>query len=120
MTRNIILYVPDMILRSRIKHSLTSKGWPYRSADNFAEVLEALNGDAQASAILDLDFAERDLPEIKTALQQNPELSKRMVGFFSHVNVTLKRNMQEAGFQNIFPRSQFFKNLNVTLEQIQP
>jgi hypothetical protein len=91
----IAAIVPDLFFASKVKETLTAAGH---------EVTIATDAPASAADILvvDLDAAGADV--------EAPEGTPRL-GFYSHVDVDVRRRAEAAGFALVVPRSRMAREM---------
>lgn len=110
--KQIGILVDDLFFASRIISAAEASGRLVRKV-----ALDALGEESQklALVVVDLNLHGDPIGVIK-ALRSDGALGETtVVGFFSHVDVELKRRAEDAGFDQILPRSQFFSRLNSIL-----
>jgi len=74
--------------------------------------LDALRREKPALAIFDLNATTASAVDLIRQLKADPELAAiPVVGFFSHVQVELMRAAEEAGCDEVMPRSKFTATL---------
>jgi CheY-like chemotaxis protein len=112
MPRNIIAIVDDLFFAAKIRGTAEQAGvsvaFP-RSADGAAEII---NREPPALIICDLHAQRIDPIDLAKKLKAAAETrSVPLLGFFSHVQVQLKREAEQAGFDRVIPRSVFASSL---------
>jgi CheY-like chemotaxis protein len=107
MSKEILYAVGDMFFASKIKGTADQLGIPAKPARSIEALIEsAKNGPAMI--VLDLNNGRFDpiaaLRQLKAdeTLRQIP-----VIGFLSHVQVDLQKEAEEAGCDQILPRSKF-------------
>jgi CheY-like chemotaxis protein len=112
MERIIIGIVEDLFFASKIRGTAEELGVTIRFARNIDAVLEIARRDQPSLIICDLHLQKVDPIELAKKLKEEEELrSIPLLGFFSHVQTELKRAAEEAGFDQVMPRSAFSKSL---------
>ena len=115
MKRLVIAAVDDLFFAAKIRATAEHLGIEVM----FPRSLEALSDAARPGAlvIVDLHLQRYDPFVIARQLKAERELHEtRLVGFFSHVQTELLRRAEEAGFDQILPRSAFTKRLPEILQ----
>jgi len=99
----ILAVVSDLMLASRVKESLTAAG-------HEVSVIATLPDPAEADAIVcDLDTADAD----EIAATDIPSL-----GFYSHLDVDTRTRAQQAGLDQIVPRSRMSRELPTLVDKL--
>ena len=74
--------------------------------------LDALRREKPALAIFDLNTTSANALELIRQLKADPDLAAiPVIGFFSHVQVELMRAAEQAGCNEVMPRSKFTATL---------
>lgn len=80
--------------------------------------LESLRKDTPALVIFDLNTTSGNAVELIRRLKADAETATvPVLGFYSHVQVELQRAAQEAGCEQVLPRSKFTTTLPALLKQ---
>ncbi len=112
MERNIIAVVDDLFFASKIRGTAEELGVTVRFARNIDAMIEAACRDRPSLVICDLHSQRVDPIVLAKQLKADEQLrSIPLLGFFSHVQIELQRQAEEAGFDQVIPRSSFTKNL---------
>jgi CheY-like chemotaxis protein len=117
MSRNVIAVVDDLFFASKIRGTAETLGvtvsFP-RHADGVREVIQR---NSPALIICDLHSEKVDLLDLARNLKIDAATRDiPLLGFFSHVQTELQRAAEEAGFDQVIPRSLFSKNLATILQ----
>jgi CheY-like chemotaxis protein len=112
MIRIVTAVVDDMFFISKIRETGKALGLIV----NFPRNLEALQAtiaeDLPALILVDLHHQKLDAIELARALKENDTVKDvPLLGFFSHVQTDLQRQAVEAGYDEVIPRSIFFRDL---------
>ena len=117
MKKQIIALVNDMIFAAKIRGTAEALGVEVRFAKTPAAVLAQAREARPALLIVDLHAADDAPWTLAEACKNDAELQGvPLAGFFSHVQISLKQQAQAAGYDQIWPRSAFFKRLPQILE----
>jgi len=116
MSRNVIAIVDDLFFASKIRGTAEALGvtvsFP-RHADGVREVIQR---NSPALIICDLHSEKFDLWGLARILKADDATSDiPLIGFFSHVQTDLQKAAEDAGFNQVMPRSLFTRNLAAIL-----
>lgn len=112
MTRTVIAVVDDLFFASKIRGTGEQLGITVRFARSADALAEAAGRDLPALIICDLHSQKVDPNELAKLLKADEQLrSIPLLGFFSHVQTELQRQAEEAGFDQVLPRSAFSSRL---------
>jgi PleD family two-component response regulator len=116
MTRNVLAIVDDLFFASKIRGTAEEVGVTVRFARNPEAMLSAARRDQPDLIIFDLNSERVNPAEMARQLKADEQLcSIPLLGFFSHVQTELQRQAEEAGIEQVIPRSIFTKYLNEIL-----
>lgn len=116
MARAVIAVVDDLFFASKIRGTAEQLGVAVSFVRNADAVLESARRDQPALIICDLHSQKSDPIELARRLKADEQLRTiPLLGFFSHVQVELQHQAEQAGFNQVIPRSAFAKNLNQIL-----
>src|ERR1044072_1373899 len=106
MSRNVVAVVDDLFFASKIRGTAEALGvgvsFP-RHADGVKEVIQR---NSPQLIVCDLHSEKFDLMGLAKTLKDNPETREiPLIGFFSHVQTDLQRAAEQAGFDQVMPRS---------------
>src|SRR5882672_1357617 len=108
MPANIIAVLDDLFFASKIRGTAEALGVTVRFARNIDAMIEAACGDRPSLVICDLHSQKVDPMDLAKQLKADEQLrSIPLLGFFSHVQIELQRQAEEAGFDRVVPRSAF-------------
>lgn len=112
MTRNIFAAVDDMFFAAKIRATAEALGVSLKFYRKLDAMVAAVVEQSPDLIIVDLHNEKLDPIELARELKSN-ENSKAipLLGFFSHVQIELQRQAQEAGFDQVIPRSVFSRDL---------
>jgi CheY-like chemotaxis protein len=112
MPRTIIAVVDDLFFASKIRGAAEQVGLAVsfpRSAD---ALIEFALREQSSLIVCDLHATRIDPIELAKQLKADDRLrSILLLGFFSHVQVELGQQAEQAGFDRVLPRSAFTRNL---------
>ncbi len=118
---SIVAVVDDLFFVSKLQETARLVGAPLaivRAADFRPDDLRR---QKPALIIFDLNTTSGNAAELIRQLKSDTELKEiPVMAFFSHVQVKLQRAAQEAGCDQILPRSQFTATLPQLLRQFAP
>ncbi len=112
MIRIVTAVVDDMFFISKIRET----GKALEMIVNFPRTLDGLRAslaeDVPQLILVDLHHQKLDPVQLALELKANQTIkSVPLLGFFSHVQTDLQRQALEAGFDEVLPRSIFFRDL---------
>jgi CheY-like chemotaxis protein len=112
MTRTVIAVVDDLFFASKIRGTAEQLGVTVSCPRRADALVEAALRDQPALIICDLHATRIDPIELAKLLKADERLSSiPLLGFCSHVQTELQQQAEQAGFDQILPRSAFTKNL---------
>jgi CheY-like chemotaxis protein len=116
MSRSVIAIVDDLFFASKIRGTAEELGVRARFARSVEVMLEAARRDQPALIICDLHSQKVDPMDLAKQLKGDEQLrSIPLLGFFSHVETELQRQAEQAGYDQVIPRSAFSKYLGEIL-----
>ena len=119
MTR-IALLCPDLLFGSKVEGGLRAAGHEVeRHSGEDAARAAAAQSDL---LIVDLTSEEVDGPVLVDSMRKKGELGALpTLGFYSHVDVDMRRRAEEAGFDQVVPRSRMARDMAGLVEgMLQP
>ena len=112
MKRNIIAVVDDLFFASKIRGTAEQLGVSVSFPRTTEALIETALRDRPQLVICDLHCRNIDPITLVSTLKADERLKEiRLIGFFSHVQVELQRAAEQAGFDQVMPRSAFTKQL---------
>ncbi len=112
MTRTVIAVVDDLFFASKIRGTAEQLSVATSFPRRIEALLEAALRDQPALIICDLHATRIDPVELAKLLKADERLcSITLLGFFSHVQTELQQRAEQAGFDQVLPRSTFTKHL---------
>jgi CheY-like chemotaxis protein len=112
MARAVIAVVDDLFFASKIRGTAEQLSVAVSFARSAHVVLESARRDQPALIICDLHSQKTDPIELAKLLKGDEQTRTiPLLGFFSHVQVELQQQAEQAGFNQVLPRSAFSKNL---------
>jgi chemosensory pili system protein ChpA (sensor histidine kinase/response regulator) len=116
MTRTVIAVVDDLFFASKIRGTAEQHGVGIRFAKTPEAVIKEAAAQLPALVIVDLHSQRCDPIELARQLKSDAQLREiPLLGFFSHVQTELQQRAEQAGFDQVVPRSAFAKNLREIL-----
>jgi CheY-like chemotaxis protein len=116
MPRNIIAVVDDLFFASKIRGTAEELGVTVNFTRHVDATIEAARRDRPSLIICDLHSQRVDPMEVARRLKADDRLcSITLLGFFSHVQTRVQRQAEEAGFDQVMPRSAFTRHLSEIL-----
>ena len=113
----VIAVVDDLFFASKIRGTAEQVGVSVSFPRGLDAVIEAAVRDQPVLIICDLHSQKIDPMDLARRLKSDEMLrSIPLLGFFSHVQTELQRQAQEAGYNEVMPRSAFARDLHVILQ----
>jgi CheY-like chemotaxis protein len=106
----VVALVPDLLFGSRVQAMLLGAGHEVELVGDWERVKDTLLDDAGVPpvAVLVVDLTNDDLdgPALVEALSGGGELGDtRTLGFYAHVDTSVRERAERAGFDQVVPRS---------------
>jgi CheY-like chemotaxis protein len=118
---SVVAVVDDLFFVSKLQETARLVGAQLATVRAAAFHLDDLRQQKPALVIFDLNTTSGNAAELIRQLKNDAELKEiPVMAFFSHVQVELQRAAQEAGCDQILPRSQFTATLPQLLRQFAP
>ncbi len=115
---SVVAVVDDLFFVSKLQETARQVGAQLVTVRAAAFHLDDLRQQKPALIIFDLNTTSGNAVELVRQLKSDAELKEiPVIAFFSHVQVELQRAAQEAGCDQILPRSQFTATLPQLLRQ---
>lgn len=112
MDQRVLAAVDDMIFAAKIKGTGAAVGTTVEFVRSPAAAIAAIEREVPSLIICDLHAEKVDPFDLARELKKHfAGKDVTMLGFFSHVNIELKRRAEAAGFDRVLPRSAFVKDL---------
>jgi CheY-like chemotaxis protein len=119
MAEHVLVAVPDLILRAKIRETARLVGRETEVARTPAMALEAAARRPPALVVVDLGDDRIEPFETVRRLKADPATAgSRVVGFYAHVDVAVRDRAVEAGCDRVLPRSKFVNHLARLLETL--
>jgi DNA-binding response OmpR family regulator len=116
MIRTVTAVVDDMFFISKIRETGKALGIIVNFPRNLDGLRSLLAEEAPGLIVVDLQHQKLDAVQLALELKANETVRQvPLLGFFSHVQANLQRQAMEAGYDEVFPRSIFFRDLVVIL-----
>jgi CheY-like chemotaxis protein len=112
MVRIVTAVVDDMFFISKIRETAKALGLIVNFPRNLDGLRAALAEDVPQLIVVDLHHQKLDAVQLALELKANETIKPvPLLGFFSHVEVDLQRQAMQAGYDDVLPRSIFFRDL---------
>ena len=116
--RRVVAAVGDMFFAAKIRTTAEHLSIEVDFARSTDAAIESAKKETPALIIIDLHLAGGDFVELAEQLKSDDELRfVPILGFFSHVEIELKRRAEQAGIDHVLPRSAFTKQLPEILQK---
>lgn len=112
MIRTVTAVVDDMFFISKIRETGKALGMIVNFPRNLDGLRAILAEDVPQLILVDLHHQKIDAVQLALELKANEAIQHvPLLGFFSHVQTDLQRQAVQAGFDEVLPRSIFFRDL---------
>jgi CheY-like chemotaxis protein len=112
MMRTVVAAVEDMLFVSKIREAAKAVGMIAIFPKRADVLLDTISEDPPNLIVVDLHSLRFNAIELAGELKSNESLkSIPLLGFFSHVKTDLQLQAIEAGYDQVIPRSVFFRDL---------
>ncbi|MDQ2921281.1 MAG: hypothetical protein M3R52_06700 [Acidobacteriota bacterium] len=112
MIRTVTAVVDDMFFISKIRETGKALGMIVNFPRNLDALRATIAEDLPDLILVDLHHQRVDAVQLAGELKANETLKDvRLLGFFSHVQADLQRQAVQAGYDEVLPRSIFFRDL---------
>lgn len=112
------LRIDNLMDRVRVGDNLKQKGFDCQNISGTKACFEFLLSNPQSLVILDLQNSSLKFDMIQTQFVEHDDLLKRIVCYFPHIQMQLKKDAQGCGIEHIYPRSVFFADGSALMQQI--
>jgi len=113
----VLALIPDLLFGSRVQSSLAAAGHEVElvaDAGNLAERLADVD-----VLVVDLTNEALDGPALVSALSAEGALSQtRTLGFYAHIDASMRERAQRAGFDLVVPRSRMSRESAQLVERL--
>ena len=118
MTR-VLALVPDLLFGSKVKAMLENAGHEVEMAQSETDVWDQVAGSDVL--VVDLTTDDVDGTTLLDTLRTGGEArSLKALAFYSHVDVDVKRQAEEAGFDLVVPRSRMAREGAALVQSLAP
>ena len=112
MIRIVTAVVDDMFFISKIRETGKALGLIVNFPRNLDGLRATLAEDVPQLIVVDLHHQKLDAVQLALELKANETIRPvPLLGFFSHVEADLQRQAVQAGYDEVLPRSIFFRDL---------
>ena len=105
----VLALIPDLLFGSRVQSSLSAAGHDVELIGGEQRLRDRLkDAAASATAVLVVDLTNEDLDgaTLVESLSGMGELARtRTLGFYAHVDADVRQRAEQAGFDQVVPRS---------------
>ena len=108
----VYLLVRDLFFATKLVKSAEAVGLAARAFDSAERLLQASREKEPSLILLDCEGLEREAFHLLEKLRRDEKLSSiPRLGYLSHTAQDLKREMQTAGCDSVYTKSELTKNL---------
>ncbi len=116
---NVLAVAADLFFAAKIKGAADSAGVSVRFAKSCAGALAQARAEKPALVLIDLHAEQGEPLALAEAFKNDADLREvPLLGFFSHVQTELMHQARAAGYDQVLPRSAFFKRLPEILKRM--
>jgi CheY-like chemotaxis protein len=116
MTNTVIAVVDDLFFAAKIRGTAESLGVSVSFPRRLEALVELARQKRPGLIICDLHSEKIDPLQVAKEIKHSEELRQvQLIGFFSHVHTELQRAAEQAGFDQVMPRSAFNTHLREIL-----
>jgi len=119
----VVALVPDLLFGSQVQGALTAAGHEVELVADETRLRDRLGDAAAAPAVavlvVDLTNDALDGPALVEALSVEGVLAQtRTLGFYAHVDVSVRERAERAGFDLVIPRSRMAREGAVLVRRL--
>lgn len=103
------LWIDNLMDRVRVGDQLKKDGFQTEHINSVESCINFLQ-TGPGIVIVDLQNTSLDFETMQNQLAGQTGLSKRILSYFPHVQIHLKRAADECGIEHVYPRSVFFSD----------
>ncbi|MGI9065697.1 MAG: response regulator [Pyrinomonadaceae bacterium] len=112
MIRTVTAVVDDLFFISKIRETGKALGMIVNFPRNLDALRASIAEDVPELILVDLHHQKLDAVQLASELKANEKVKDiPLMGFFSHVQADLQRQAVQAGYDEVLPRSIFFRDL---------
>lgn len=112
MIRTVTAVVDDMFFISKIRETGKALGMIVNFPRNLEALRASIAEDVPGLILVDLHHQKLDVVQLASELKANETVKDiPLLGFFSHVQADLQHQAVQAGYDEVIPRSIFFRDL---------
>jgi hypothetical protein len=104
------LWIDNLMDRTRVGGNLKQQRFECQNISDGNACFEFLKLNPQSLVILDLQNSSYNFDDLQKQFEGHKKLLKRVICFFPHVQIQLKKNAQDCGIEHVYPRSVFFED----------
>jgi hypothetical protein len=105
----VVALIPDLLFGSRVQAALATAGHEVELLADIARLRDWLaGGEAPAGGVLVVDLTDDDLDGpalVESLLAEGVLAGVRTLGFYAHVDASVRERAEQAGFDLVVPRS---------------
>ena len=117
--QNVLVVVPDLMMRQKIVSALQTLGYPARGVAKPARLPELLDQQQPAAILVEIDGVDIDGPElIATIAADVRRHDAPVVGFCSHMRVDLMDAVRAAGADLVIARGELVRRLGPVMAEL--
>lgn len=112
------LWIDNLMDRVRVGDNLTQQRFECQNISDTQTCFSFLQSNTNGLVILDLQNSSLNIDNIQKQFEGNQQLLKRVICYFPHLQIQLKKNAENCGIEHVYPRSIFFADSATLIQQI--
>jgi hypothetical protein len=112
------LWIENLMDRVRVGDALKQQGFDCSTISDVTACFEFLQSNPDVLVILDLQNSSINFESLQKQFEGNKKLLKRVICYFPHVQIQLKKNAENCGIENVYPRSMFFADTISLIQKV--
>ena len=112
------LWIDNLMDRVRIGDNLKQRRFDCQNISDVRECFSFLQSNTDSLVIIDLQNRSFNFDNIQKQFEGNLEFLRRVICYFPHVQIPLKKNAESCGIEHVYPRSLFFADSETLIRGI--
>lgn len=109
------IWIENLMDRVRVGESLKKANLEHRNLSDIDACLQFLN---DPETLLIVDLQNRGIEDFGKRLPDDAVSARRIIGYFPHLQIRLKKTAEKFGIQHVVPRSVLFGDTVGLLQEI--
>ena len=103
--------------RVRVEDQLKKNGFQIEQIGGLETCLRFLQTNS-GMVIIDLQNTSLAVDKMQHQMATRRELAKRILSYFPHVQIHLKKGVEQCGIKHVYPRSVFFNDVAALIQKV--